>query len=62
MRYIKDIKDVRQKDLEKINNSLAQFDKFIQQITRAETDEHVSIYEHWIDCMYDIQNIIVEER
>lgn len=62
MRYIKNVKDVKQEDLEKINNSLVQFDRFIQKITRIATDEHIGIYEHWIDCMYDIQKIIVEEK
>lgn len=61
MRY-KNVKDIKQEDLEKINNSLVQFDKFIERITRVATDEHINIYEHWIDCMYDIQNIIVEEK
>lgn len=62
MRYIKNVKDVKQEDLEKINNSLVQFDRFIQRITRIATDEHISIYEHWIDCMDDIKKLIVEEK
>lgn len=62
MRYIKNVKDVKQEDLEKINNSLVQFDRLIQRITRIATDEHIGIYEHWIDCMDNIQKIIVEEK
>lgn len=62
IKMYRNVKDVKQEDLKKINNSLVQFDRFIQRITRIATDEHISIYEHWMDCMYDIQKLIVEEK
>lgn len=62
IKMYRNVKDVKQEDLKKINNSLVQFDRFIQRITRIATDEHISIYEHWIDCMDDIQKLIVEAK
>ena len=41
-----------------IKEKLRIFDSFISAITRQCTDEHIAIYEHWIDCRYDIENII----
>lgn len=60
MKYIKE--NVTKDDLTKINNTLIRFDKFIQGETRTPTDEYIGIYEHWIDCMYDIQKVIIKEE
>ena len=43
----------KQKVIELINK----FDSFISSITRTTTDEHIAIYEHWIDCNYDIKEL-----
>ena len=62
MRQIKDISEISKADLEKINENLVKFDYFLQSELRQATDKNVRIYENWIDCMYDIQKIIVEEK
>lgn len=62
MRFIKDVSDISKSDLEIINDCLVKFDYFLQQVTKNPTDENVLIYEHWIDCMYDIQKIIIKEK
>lgn len=62
MRQIKDISKISKADLEKINESLVKLDYFLQSELRQATDKNVRIYEHWVDCMYDIQKIIVEEK
>ena len=62
MRFIKDVSDISKSDLEIINDCLVKFDYFLQQATKNPTDENVSIYEDWIDCMYDIQKIIIKEK
>lgn len=62
MRKFKDIKELKQEDLEKINDSLLKFENFIRNTTKTPTDEHIGIYEHWIDCMYDIQKLIINEE
>lgn len=45
-------------ELNVIKEKLRVFDSFISTITRQYTDEHQAIYEHWIDCRYDIENAI----
>ena len=62
MKFIKDVSSISKEDLENINDCLVKFDYFLQQATRPATDENIAIYEHWIDCMYDIQKVIVEEE
>ena len=62
MRQTKDISEIGKEDLAKINESLVKFDYFLQRELRPATDKNVGIYEHWVDCMYDIQKIIVEEK
>ena len=37
---------------------LVRFDRYISNVVKTPTDEHIAIYEHWIDCMGDIQDII----
>ena len=37
-------------------------DDYISSATRKPTDENIGLYEHWIDCRYDIENLIVSER
>ena len=45
-------------ELNIIKEKLRVFDSFISTMTRQCTDEHIAMYEHWIDCRYDIENII----
>ena len=45
-------------ELNIIKEKLRIFDSFISSITRQYTDEHQAIYEHWIDCRYDIEAVI----
>lgn len=42
-------------DIKSIYNSLNQFDNYISQTTKNPTNEHVAIYEHWINCKYSIE-------
>lgn len=49
-------------ELSKINYALVKFDSFISSVTRTPTDEHIRIYEHWLDCRRDIQKIVVAEQ
>lgn len=44
--------------INEINNILKKFDSFITSFTRTSTDENVGLYERWIDCRYDIEEII----
>ena len=48
-------------ELNIIKEKLRIFDSFISSITRQYTDEHLAIYEHWIDCRYDIEKVIDEQ-
>ena len=45
-------------ELNVIKEKLRVFDSFISTMTRQCTDEHIAMYEHWIDCRYDIENTI----
>lgn len=45
-------------ELNAIKEKLRVFDDFISAMTRQYADEHQAIYEHWIDCRYDIENAI----
>lgn len=43
-------------------NAIVKFDNYILSATRKPTDENIGLYEHWIDCMYDIEKIIITEK
>nr|DAQ69066.1 MAG TPA: hypothetical protein [Caudoviricetes sp.] len=43
-------------------NAIVKFDNYISSVTRKPTDEIIELYEHWIDCRYDIEKLIVTER
>ena len=53
---------ITKEDLEKMYNALVKFDNYISSATRMPTDENIGLYEHWIDCRYDIEDLIVTER
>lgn len=54
--------EITKEDLEKMYNAIVKFDNYISSATRKPTDENIGLYEHWIDCRYDIENLIVTER
>lgn len=52
--------DITKKDIEEIYEALTKFDSYISYITRKATDKNVELYEHWIDCRYDIEKAIIK--
>lgn len=56
MKYMKS--ELLKDKLSKINDVLVESDRIISEITRTPTDEHVNIYENWVSCMGEIQDII----
>lgn len=44
----------------RIIDCIRKFDNYVRAVTRVSTDKNIALYEHWIDCMGDIQNIIAE--
>lgn len=46
----------------KIINCIREFDSYVRDVTRNSTDENVALFEHWIDCMGEIQDIISEKK
>lgn len=54
--------EITKEDLEKMYNAIVKFDNYISSATRKPTDENIGLYEHWIDCRYDMENLIVTER
>ena len=46
----------------KIIDCIRKFDSYVRDITRIPTDENVALFEKWIDCMGEIQDIISESR
>lgn len=46
----------------KIIDCIRKFDNYVRDLTRIPTDENVALFEHWIDCMGEIQDIISESR
>ena len=62
MQRMRKIDEIDANDLLKINECLVQFDNYLQDVTRKATDENVALYEHWIDCMADIQAIITKSK
>lgn len=62
MKRFKNNSQITTEDLMKINDCLVKFDKYLRDVARKPTDENIGLYEHWVDCMYDIENLIVTER
>lgn len=54
--------EITKEDLEKMYNAIVKFDNYISSATRKPTDKNIGLYEHWIDCRYDIENLIVTEK
>lgn len=44
--------------LDKILNTLNEYDKYLMRELREPTDKNVSLYEYWIDYKYDIEKQI----
>lgn len=62
MRKIKNVNEIAKDDLKTIHKCLVKFDKYISSVTRQPTDRNIGLYEHWIDCMGDIERIILTEN
>lgn len=62
MRQIKNIDKISENDLQEIYNALVKFDNYIASVTKQPTDENIGLYEHWVDCMGDIEEIIITEK
>ena len=62
MKRFKNNSQITTEDLMKINDYLVKFDKYLRDVTRKPTDGNIALYENWIDCMYDIENLIVTEK
>lgn len=59
MRWFRDINNMKQEDLEKIQNAIITFDRYLWLNHKAPTDANVALYENWIDCRYDIEKVIL---
>ena len=46
----------------KIIDCIRKFDSYVRSGTRIPTDENIVLFEKWIDCMGEIQDIISESR
>ena len=42
----------------RIIDCIRKFDSYVRNMTKISTDENVALFEHWIDCMGEIQDII----
>lgn len=42
----------------RIIECIQKFDAYVRDITKITTDENIGLFEHWIDCMGEIQNTI----
>lgn len=62
VKEIRNTDEITKEDLEKMYNAIVKFDNYISSVTRKSTNENIGLYEHWIDCRYDIENLIVTER
>ena len=62
MKEFRNTDEITKEDLEKMYNAIVKFDDYISSVTRKPTDENIGLYERWIDCRYDIENLIVIER
>lgn len=59
MKEFRNTNEITKEDLEKMYNAIVKFDNYISSTTRKPTDENIELYEHWIDCRYDIENLII---
>lgn len=41
--------------LDEICNILNNYDRYLQHELRESTDRNVALYEHWIECAYDVE-------
>lgn len=62
MKEFRNTDKITKEDLEKMYNALVKFDNYISSATRMPTDENIGLYEHWIDCIGEIQDIIYEKN
>lgn len=44
--------------VDSIKSKLRKFDDYISRFTRTYSDENQALYEHWIDCRYDIEKVV----
>lgn len=61
MKEFRNTDEITKEDFEKMYNAIVKFDNYISSATRT-PDENIELYEHWIDCRYDIEKLIVTER
>lgn len=62
MKEFRSTDEITKEDLEKMYNAIVKFDNYISSVTRIPIDENIGLYEHWIDCRYDIENLIVTDK
>ncbi len=48
------------KILNEICEILNKYDRYLQNELREPTDKNVALYEHWIDCAYDVEEKLKE--
>ena len=60
MKEFRHTEEITKEDLEKMYNAIVKFDNYISSVTRNPTDENIGLYEYWIDCRYDIENLVVK--
>lgn len=60
MKEFRSTDEITKEDFEKMYNAIVKFDNYISSVTRKLTDENIGLYEHWIDCRYDIEKLIVK--
>lgn len=61
MRRFKNVNEITEENLQTINNCLVKFDKYLRDVTKMPIDENVALYEHWVDCSGDIEDMILVE-
>lgn len=62
MGKIRNVNEITEDDLIKINNCLVRFESYLQDVTRQPTDKNIALYEHWVDCRVDIEDIIITKK
>lgn len=48
--------------LNEIFETLSKYDRYLQNELREPTDKNVALYEHWIDCAYDVEEKLKEMK
>lgn len=46
----------------KIVDYIQEFDNYVRNTMKISSDENIALFEHWIDCMGEIQKIISETK